>query len=258
MHIAIDRLITDFGVYFWVFLRVSGFLLAAPVFGDPLLPRRVKIVLGLGLTVLLAPLLPAASVPAHFGPEAALRVADELLAGLAIGFATQVAFQALVVAGEAIGLTMGIGFASLIDPVHNSSMPLVAQLYQIVGLLLFLSLGGHLALVGTLADSFRWTRPDGAAVVGQAQLYALALLGGRIFAAGVVIALPAVVALLIVNLALGVVSRASPQLNLFAVGFPASMMFGFLVLIESLPAVRGAFERLMSSSLETAAFLVGS
>ena len=152
---------------------------------------------------------------------------------------------------------MGLGFATLVDPMHRGDEPVVGQFYQILAILVYLAVDGHLVLLGTLIESFRWL-PAGGGSLARESLWSMAGLGARLFASGLLIALPGVVALLIVNLALGVMSRAAPQLNLYAVGFPITVMFGMVVLIQALPAVRTGFEGVLRDSLGLAANLAAA
>lgn len=251
------RIVLALQAYAWPFLRVTGLLLVAPVFGANVVPRRAKMALAVALTLVLAPLVPESPTPiAPFGALALLTAVQQILIGVAIGFAVQVVFDALLMAGQAIAMTMGLGFATLVDPSRGVTTPVVGQFFLIVGLLLFLSLNGHLLVLQVLADSFRWM-PPGPQGLDASSFATLFAWGGKIFEAGIVIALPAVVGLLVVNLALGVVSRAAPSLNLFAVGFPVSMLLGFLMLVLSLPALQSSFERLLDEALGTASSVVG-
>jgi flagellar biosynthetic protein FliR len=241
--------------FLWPLLRVSGMVMVAPVFGANVVPVRIRVVLALALTVLVAPLAPA---PPELQPLAAaglLAIAQQVLTGVAIGFAVQLAFDALIMAGQTVAMTMGLGFATLVDPARGAATPVLSQLLLILGLLLYLSLDGHLALIAVLADIFRG--PAGGAGFGIGEAWTLAAWGGRIFEAGLVIALPAVIALLVVNFGMGIVSRAAPQLNLFAVGFPVAMLAGFLVLLLSLPALRTGFTQLLEEALALAGQMAG-
>ena len=233
----------------WVFLRLTGFMMAAPLLSNVLVPVRIRVILLVALTVLLAPLVAGQSVP--------MAADARILLGLGIGFTVQIAVEALSFAGTLTALSMGLGFATLIDPMHRGDEPVVGQLYQVLAILMYISVDGHLVLIGALADSFRWM-PAGAASLGRESFWTIGSLGARLFASGLLIALPAVVALLIVNLALGVMSRAAPQLNLYAVGFPITVMFGLVVLVQSLPAVRQGFEQVLRDSLGLAATLAGA
>ncbi len=185
-----------------------------------------------------------------------LAAMQQVLIGVAIGFAVQLTFDALVVAGQTIAMTMGLGFATLVDPNRGATTPVLSQFMLIIGLLVFLAIDGHIMLIAVLVESFRWA-PVGSNGFGPEQAWAMVGWGAKIFEAGLAIALPAVVALLTINLGMGVVSRAAPQLNLFAVGFPVAMLFGFLVLLLSLPTLQDSFIALLEESFEMAASLVG-
>lgn len=257
LTLPVDRIVDILAREVWVFLRITGFMATAPVFSNAAAPARIRLVLALALTALVAPLANAHEVRFGFDGASVLAAANELLLGVAIGFTVQIAFDSLTLAGNLTALSMGMGFAALIDPAHHSEQPVVGQVYQIIAILLYLSMDGHLALLGTLAESFRWL-PAGTGAVARDSLYGLAGLGARLIASGVVIALPAVIALLIMNVAMGLVSRAAPQLNLFAVGFPVTLMFGLLVLVQVMPALRGSLETLLREGMTQSAQLAGA
>lgn len=241
----------------WPLLRISGLMLVAPVFAARVVPARIRLVTALALTPIVAMLAPAPA--GAFEPLSAagiLTATQQVLIGIAIGFAVQIAFDALEMAGQLVAMTMGLGFATLVDPARGAMTPVLSQFLLVVGMLLFLSFDGHVLLIGALADSFRWA-PVGQVAFGPDQALQLAGWGARIFESGLVIALPAVVALLAVNIGMGIVSRAAPQLNLFAVGFPAAMMAGFLFVLLSLPAIGESFAALVERSLGFAAELFG-
>lgn len=257
MDVSVEQVLGWLGQYAWVFLRLTGVFLVAPVFAAAVVPTRVKLVLAMSLAVALAPGLPPVEGIDPFSADGLLTAAAQLLIGFAIGFIAQSVFDALVLAGQVIANTMGLGFATMIDPSRGVTTPVVSQIYLIMGLLLYLSLNGHLVLLATVADSFRWL-PVGAQALTDAGLAQVVSWGGQIFAAGVVVALPATAALLVVNLAMGVVSRAAPQLNLFAVGFPVSMLFGFLVLVIGLPALDDAFRGLLEQAFQKISLALGA
>ena len=154
-----------------------------------------------------------------------------------------------MLAGQAIASTMGLGYATLLDPQRGVSVPVVSQFLLVLGVLLFLSIDGHLAIIEILAESFRWM-PVGELGFPANAAQAVANWGGKIFEAGLMIGLPAILALIIVNLALGVVSRAAPSLNLFSIGFPVSLGVGFLVIILSLQNLQVSFDDVLQSSFD--------
>jgi flagellar biosynthesis protein FliR len=246
------------GRLWWPMLRVSGFVLAAPIASEIVIPRLVKIILSLSLAFLMAPLVPP--VPAElsiFSGSGLLSAVQEVLIGVAIGMVVQLTFEALIFAGQTISLTMGLGFATLVDPQRGASTTVLGQLFMIIGILTYLAINGHLILLGTLAESFQ-TLPIGAAHIDKNFLVSVVLWGARVFESGLLIALPAVIALVIVNLALGVVTRAAPQLNLFGIGFTITLLCGFFVLIVGLDGIMTGITSLINSALTAAGELVGA
>ena len=231
----------------WPLARILALIASAPVIGNPGVPARVKIGLGLLLTILVAPLVPS---PAGIDPASAsglLILAQQVLIGLAMGFAMQVVFHAAQLAGELIGLQMGLGFATLYDASVPGFIPIIGQYLGIVVSLAFLAVDGHLLLVAALVESFQvlplapFSAPSG--------LRALVEWGSSIFSYSLALALPLLAALLITNLALGVLTRAAPQLNIFAVGFPLTILIGILTLALALPYFAPTLERMFIDGL---------
>jgi flagellar biosynthetic protein FliR len=240
----------------WPALRVSGFVLTAPAASEVVVPRLVKIVLILALSFLLGPLVEAPTGLSIFSAAGMLAAVSELLIGVSIGMVVQLTFEALVFAGQSISLTMGLGFATLVDPQRGAQVPVLGQLFMIFGTLIYLSINGHLMLLGALAQSFH-SLPIGANI-GQDFFMSVVLWGARVFDTGLLIALPAVIALVIVNLALGVVTRAAPQLNLFGIGFTITLLSGFFVLLSGLDGIMSGISALINSALMAVSDLIGA
>jgi flagellar biosynthesis protein FliR len=245
------------GRLWWPSLRIGGFVAAAPIASEATIPRRVKIVLSLALAFLLAPLAPVPAALSIFSGAGVLTAVQEILIGAAIGMVVELAFEALTFAGQAISMTMGLGFSTLIDPQRGASVPVLGQMLMIIGMLTYLAIDGHLVLLGALANSFQ-TLPIGAANIDKDFLLGVATWGARIFETGLLVALPAVIALVIVNMALGVVTRAAPQLNLFGIGFTITLLCGFFVLMAGLDGIMGGISSLIDSALRAAVDLVAA
>jgi len=209
------------------------------------------VVLAAAITALVIPLVPPPAI-APFSAQGFVVVAQQLLIGVAMGFALQVIFDSLGLAGQLLANSMGLSFAFNVDPLRGSSTAALGQLYIILATLTFLALGGHLALLEVLVNGFT-TLPVGTTGLGREGLWSMVLWGGQLFAGALVIALPGVTALLIVNLAFGVVSRAAPTLNLFAVGFPISLVVGLLVVLAGIGPLQEGVSQLVAQGL---AFLV--
>jgi flagellar biosynthetic protein FliR len=165
-----------------------------------------------------------------------------------MGFILQMVFAALIFGGQVIAYSMGLGFASMVDPQNGVQVPVISQFYLILATLLFLILNGHLVLIETLAQSFH-TFPVAMTGLSQNGLSEIVGWASRMFTAGLLMALPVVAALLLVNLGMGVIGRAAPQLNIFAVGFPMSILIGFMLIWITLPDVMGNFSELLDEGL---------
>ena len=226
--------------------RILGLIASAPVFNNASLPMRIRLALGLAVTLALAPALPPLPpiAPASWAGLAILL--QQGLIGIALGFTLRVVFAGIDLAGEMIGLQMGLGFAVFYDPQNATQMPIVAELAGLLALLIFLALNGHLMTLALLAESFT-TLPIGPAPFPAAGWETLLRWSSAIFSIGVMLALPLISALLVANIALGVLTKVAPTLNLFAVGFPVTLMAGFAVLALSMPyfapALEGLFEQ---------------
>jgi len=240
---------------FFPFTRIGACLMVAPMFGARFVPTRTRILLAAAITALVVPLTPATGI-APFSAQGFMVVAQQLLIGAALGFALQVVFDTLGLAGQLLANSMGLSFAFNVDPLRGSSTAALGQLYIILATLTFLSLGGHLALLDVLIHGFT-TMPIGTEGLGREGLWSLVLWGGQLFAGAIAIALPGVTALLIVNLAFGVVSRAAPTLNLFAVGFPISLVVGFLIVLSGIGPLQEGVIRLIGQGLEFVRTLTG-
>jgi flagellar biosynthetic protein FliR len=241
----------------WPVLRIGGFVLTAPVASEASVPAPVKIALSIALALILAPLAPVPAGLSIFSGAGVLAAVQEVLIGIAIGMVVQLTFEALTFAGQSISTSMGLGFATLVDPQHGADTPVLGQFFMIVGMLAYLSVNGHLVLIGALATSFK-SLPIGAAGIDRNLLWSMGLWGARIFETGLLVALPAVVALIIVNLALGVVTRAAPQLNLFGIGFTITLLSGFVVLIAGLDGLMTGISSLLDSALAAVVDLTGA
>ena len=235
--------------FMWPFVRVSALLLSAPVFGTRLVPVRVRIALALLLTWLIVPLLPAAPRLDILSLPALLLIAQQVLIGLCMGFALQLVFNALIIAGENMAMSMGLGFASMIDPQNGVNVPVLSQFFVIIATLIFLSLNGHLAVIQLLVKSFELMPIEGVGLSRDAY-WTVASWASEMLIGAVRIALPVVAATLIAYLALGVMTRAAPQLNVFSVGFPVILLFGFIVLALTMPSFLPAFSALFDSGIE--------
>src|SRR5688500_16806105 len=237
-------------LFLWPMARVLALLATAPVLGHLSIPVRVKIGLGLLITIIVAPTAGPLPQVALSSLPGLLVLSQQILIGVAMGFAMRIVFAAVELAGEVAGLQMGLGFATFFTAQGDGSSLVVGKFLGLLATLTFLSLNGHLLMLSVLAESFT-AFPISVEPLSGMGWKRLAEWGGIIFMAGLQLALPVVAALLIVNLALGILTRASPQLNIFAIGFPITLMVGMAVLMLSLPYFIPVIEKLIAEGLET-------
>lgn len=254
MILPADTVSLLLATWLWPFLRVAALLTSAPLLGASYVNRRVRLALAFALGLVLTPLVEAPAVSPLSAGGLLLGV-EQVVVGLLMGFAARLMLLVFDLAGQLVSQTMGLGFAAMVDPASGAQVPAVSQLYLILTSLVFVTLDGHLLLVQVLARSFE-VLPLGASVDPGA-FRELAMRTGWVLGAGAVIALPSVTAMLLVNLAFGVMTRTAPQLNLFAVGFPITLIMGFVVILLSLPGVLSQVETTTTEVLSWALELVG-
>lgn len=218
---------------FFPLARILGFIAAAPLWSTSAIPRRTRLILGIAITLAIAPALPPMPDVEPATLAGLWIMFQQMLIGIGMGFAARIVFAAFDLAGEFIGFQMGLGFATFYDPVRGSQTPVVAEFMGLISLLMFLSMNGHLLYFATLAQSFTAIPVSATPLATQSWLN-LTRLGAVIFSSGLLLALPVIVALMITNFALAVLTRAAPQLNIFALGFPLTLMGGFIALAISL------------------------
>lgn len=230
--------------------RILALVASAPIIGNKQVPARVKVGLALFITFLIAPTLNIPSgIEASSGPGLFILL-QQILVGLAMGFSMRLVFTAVEMAGDLMGMQMGLGFASFYDPVNATQTQVIAQFLGIFAALAFLSMNGHLYMLATLAESFQ-AFPISTQLPAAKAMHTLALWGGSIFNQALRLSLPLIAALLITNLALGILTRSAPQLNIFAIGFPITLVVGFVTLILTLPYLAPLLDVFVQAGLDT-------
>lgn len=236
--------------FLWPLTRILGLVAAAPLFGNISIPISVKIVLGGLLALIIAPTVSELPAMDPMSLAGLMILAQQLVIGLAMGFAMRIVFSAIEMAGEISSMTMGLGFATFFDPQSQGHSSAISQFMSLLALMIYLAMNLHLVMLSALADSFQ-TMPIAATPMGISSFHYLAAWGGRIFSVGVQLSLPIVATLLVTNIALGILTRAAPQLNLFAIGFPVTIGAGFLMLTLTLPYLATPVERLFMDTIDT-------
>lgn len=255
MEITTGQIEAWVAAWLWPFLRIGACLMVAPVFGAAFVPARFRIILAGSITLLVAPLLPPLPDVSPFSGAGVVITAQQLIIGIAVGFVLQIVFDALAMGGQLLANTMGLSFAFNVDPLRGTGTPVLGQFYTLIATLTFLALNGHIAVIEAMVDGFS-TLPIGTAGLGSEGMWQIALWGNQLFRGALMVALPGLTALLIVNLAFGVVSRAAPSLNLFAIGFPVTLIGGLLIVLAGLPAVQSGFITLMRETMDFALALM--
>lgn len=243
MHFTGAEINAWVGAFFWPFVRIAAMIMTAPLFSARSIPMRIRLGMALAITLVVAPMLPAMPQVDPFSPAALLILLQQVLIGLSFGFVIEMVFTAIITGGHLVAMQMGLGFAAMVDPQNGTQVPVLSQFYLMMMTLVFLSLNGHLILIHVLVDSFK-VMPVATTGLVPDNLWQIALWGGHLFSGAVSIALPAIASLLIVNLAFGVMTRAAPQLNIFSIGFPLTMLLGFVVVFVTLPSVLPQSEQL--------------
>jgi len=236
MTLAMADIVGWIGSFMWPFFRFSAMMLVAPFFSARTIPVRIRILLAVFISLLVAPNLQSPDVQllsaAGFG-----LLLQQILIGVLLGLVLQAVFASVVIAGQTVATSMGLGFASAVDPQNGIQVTIVGQFYLILATLIFLALDGHLVMIGILAGSFQ-AAPLGSAILSVQLVWEVVVWCGGMFTSAVLVSLPVVVGVLMVNLALGIVTRAAPQLNIFAVGFPVTILAGFVLLLLALPSLQ--------------------
>jgi flagellar biosynthetic protein FliR len=244
------------GLYIWPFFRIGACFMVAPVFAAQFVPARVRLFLAGAITFIVAPLVPASDVVPFSVPGAIVTI-QQIIIGVAMGFALQLVFDALAMGGQLLSNSMGLGFAFNVDPLRGTGTPVLGQLYMLLVTLTFLAINGHLVLIEILVDGLT-TLPVGSTGFSNDTVWNIALWGTHLFLGSLMVALPGMTALLVVNLAFGVMSRAAPTLNLFAIGFPVTLIFGLVIVWAGLPAVQGTFIESLEQAFELMRGMLGA
>lgn len=234
INFTLDQWYGWINAFLWPFARLLAMFSVAPVFGESTAPSLPKVGLAAVIAMVVAPTLPPFPALATSSYEGLLVLAQQVFIGMALGFVMRLCFSAVQTAGDFVGLQMGLSLATLYDPSTHSNTEVLARLFNIMAMLLFLVFNGHLLMLDVLIRSFT-ALPIGHASLNPAAWMGIAELGGKIFSSGLLLALPLIAALLTLNISLGILNRAAPQLSAFSVGFPIMLISGVLLLTVVLP-----------------------
>ncbi|QLE86141.1 MULTISPECIES: flagellar biosynthetic protein FliR [Shewanella] len=256
MEILMSTIMQTIAGYMWPFFRVSSMLMVMAVFGANTTPARVRLLLAVAITFAIAPVLPPVENTELFALSAVFVTAQQILIGVAMGFVTLLVMQTFVLTGQIIGMQTSLGFASMVDPGSGQQTPVIGNFFLLLTTMIFLAVDGHLTLIRMLVASFD-TIPVSAQGIAVSSYRMLAEFGGYMFGAALTMSISAIVALLLINLSFGVMTRASPQLNIFAIGFPVTMVSGLLILWLTLTPIMAHFDDVWTAAQILLCNLVG-
>jgi flagellar biosynthetic protein FliR len=224
--------------------RTSGLVISAPFWGGRAVPGLVRVVVAVSLSVAVYPLAKPAGVGAQHAASLLFlltALGGEVLLGLVLGWAAQLLFAGMRLAGQEIEIKMGLGLAQLVDPQEGGQTTVLSTLFELMAALVFFSLNGHHLLIRALASSYSLFPLAEVGAHGRAPLLSavegMVVSTGEIFTIALRVSAPVVAGLLLSDIVLGIVSRAIPQMNVFVVALPLQLAFGMLLLLLSLPAL---------------------
>jgi flagellar biosynthetic protein FliR len=249
LQITSEQLLAWVVAYIWPLSRILGLFSSAPLFSESNFPMMARIGMAMVISILIAPVLPEHAIQDPFSFGGISSLINQFIIGITIGFVMRIFFTAIEMTGDLIGMSMGMGFASFYDPQTQAQTQVISQLFTMFLILLFLNTNLHLLVIDSLVNSF-YSLPIDQAHLNIRGFKDMAMMGAKIFSIGLQLSLPAVTALLITNIALGVLTKAAPQLNLFGIGFPVTMAVGLAMILVSLPYMMTPFIHAMSDGVE--------
>ncbi|WP_347988480.1 flagellar biosynthetic protein FliR [Methylomonas sp. AM2-LC] len=242
-----EQLLGYLATFIWPFLRMGSMFITIPVFGVSIVPARVRVMAGLLITIVILPTLPAIPTVEIFSFQGWMIAMQQIMLGMCSGFILQMVLSIMLFAGQSIAYSMGLGFASMVDPSTGVQVPVIAQLFVIASSFIFLSVNGHLLLIEMLAQSFH-TLPVSMLGFEKTDLWRIIIWSSQIFADGLLLALPIMATMLFVNISFGVASKAAPQLQIFGVGFPITIIIGMLLIWVGVPSIIDGFTDMLQDS----------
>ncbi|WP_399425641.1 flagellar biosynthetic protein FliR [Vibrio campbellii] len=247
MAITFAELSVILGQLWWPFFRVGAVFISMPFFGDALIPVWVRSLLALSIVVITAPLMPPMPEVELFSMTSLFLAFEQAIWGLMFGLILHMLFNVFTMLGQTISLQMGLGMAMMNDPVNGLSVAILGRMFLIFSILLFLALEGHLLVIDIVIQSFViW--PVGSGITALS-LQGVVNIFGWMFASALALALPAIVSMLLANISFGVMNRAAPSLNVYALGFPMTMLLGLFSVLISVSGVPSRYTALVHDTI---------
>lgn len=236
------------GSFLLPLFRITAFLMFMPIIGTQLVSARVRLYLALAISLAIMPTLPPMPAIDAISLQAFIWIAQEILIGVMLGFVLQLLFQVFAIAGQIVAMQMGLGFASMVDPANGISVPVIGQVFMILVTLLFLAMNAHLVVFEVLTESF-FTLPVGGGFLVDSY-WVIANKLSWVLGSALLLVLPAITALLVVNLAFGVMTRAAPQLNIFSIGFPLTLVLGLVIVWIGMADILAQYQVFATEALQ--------
>ena len=245
MGLQIFNLTFSLPLFLLVLFRVSSFFMVIPVFGGMFIPSRIRVAISVLVSLIVLPLLPKMPAMQLFSLQLVLLAVEQVVAGMVAGFVVNIMFEVFLYAGQLISLQTGLGFATLMDP-QAGSINMISRIYSFAIILVFLMLNGHLMVIQDIVHSFT-VMPLLSAGITVPKLKTFIAFAGSIFSGALSISLPAIIALLMVNLTFAIMTRSAPTLNIFTIGFPITLMIGLLIIYLTFPTIMGHAQSIFNS-----------
>ena len=246
MNFTEHELLAMLASFAWPFIRISSMFISMPIFSVKALPAKIRVLASFLITWVVVPVLPDIPDVAIFSYQGFLVTVQQLVIGLATGFVLQMVFGVMLVGGQSIAYSMGLGFSSMVDPATGIQVPVIAQVFVVSSSLMFLAVNGHLLLIEMLVASFT-TLPIAQVGFSLADIWSIVAWSSQMIVGGLLLAMPVVSALLFVNISFGVAARAAPQLQIFGVGFPITIMLGMVLIWVSIANTLDVFSDVLSN-----------
>ena len=244
------------GLFLISMIRFSGFFLNTPVFSDNLAPTRVKAGLSALCAILLLPhLIATQTLPSLSIAGYGIMAVKELALGFILGFVVTFISGALKLGGSIIGMQIGFSFAQVADPGSNQSVGIISEIFQLIVSCIFLALNGHLLILKSFADSFQMVPPVSLTITGSI-VQEILLYSRMLFICGLQISMPIIAVVLVGDVALGIIARTVPKMNIFQLGFAIKIIGGFFVIYFLLDSLGDIVEGLLGKSLEEISILL--
>ena len=251
-EVIVNQYLADFIL---PFTRVSALVMTMIGFGARTIPARVKLFLCLTITVAIMPAIPATQLEHLLSFETVLLLAQQVIIGVMIGFVTVMVVNTFTLAGQIIAMQSGLGFASLVDPASGMNVPAVGQFFLVLSSLLFWVMDGHLAYLQFVVISFD-TLPISDLHLPVDKYREIVEWGSWMFATALSLAIAPLTAMLLINFSFGIMTRAAPQLNIFAIGFPITMVTGLMIMWLTFGNFLTHFELQWQRALDFSCYLI--